>query len=139
MSLANPADSLSRLYENSIIASDIVFALSFQFEGLSLSQRLYLSEFKIGLPERIKAESMFDPHFKDNSNTSGEAVGISYGAGLNTSFLNTPDWFFFLSFLLFPLFSNRDHYVTSFQSGFWSLLLVQNCIKLIYLQAVLLA
>ena len=53
---SNPADSLSRLYGNSSTASSIVFALT-------------VSEFKSDLLERIKAESMLDPHFKDNSNT----------------------------------------------------------------------
>lgn len=53
---SNPADPLSRLYSNSTVACAMVFALT-------------VSEFKSDLLDRIKAESILDPHFQDDSNT----------------------------------------------------------------------
>jgi transposase InsO family protein len=53
---SNPADSLSRLYGNSTVACAMVFALT-------------VSEFKSDLLDRIKAESILDSHFQEDSNT----------------------------------------------------------------------
>jgi hypothetical protein len=53
--VTNPADSLSRLYSNSpTVASAMAFAIT-------------ISEFKSDLLDRIKAASLLDPHFQDES------------------------------------------------------------------------
>ena len=53
---SNPADSLSRLYGNTPVVSAMVFALT-------------VSEFNSDLLDRIKAETLLDPHFMNETST----------------------------------------------------------------------
>ena len=54
--VSNPADPLSRLYGSATSSAAMVFALT-------------ISEFKSDLLDRIKSESLLDPHFQNETST----------------------------------------------------------------------